>query len=333
MLYRSSQSHKNAYISQGNSSGHEVLRLMHGVLDDHKTHHTLTQLSRDLRDSVRQEGMARKDFSCLPEKTCDKTIENRISNTSLLPDLQSLCRHPGGKLRINEEQGMDANKKEVASSVEVGGSVMTALSCVTSVYHEGPRVAVLCGLITSGALASIGGIHLDNNQVGDAGVRALASACASAPLAHLMFFEARNNKIGDDGLRDLVSACANGALPILKYLMLDKNQISFGSASLVQALTRSPLSVEHLSLTSNKIDGVGVGNLVSAKTLSQLQFLNLYKNKIGNDGVRALAGAIKDGKMRSLEYIDIDENMYDDSATEQLKEACGPRGIDLVIQF
>ena len=55
--------------------------------------------------------------------------------------------------------------------------------------------------------------------------------------------------------------------------------------------------------------------------------LDLQVNQIGDNGVRALADAIKGGKMRSLKKLFADNNVYGDDAEKELQDACEPRGI------
>ena len=57
-------------------------------------------------------------------------------------------------------------------------------------------------------------LHLGANKIGDAGVSALAGACASGALPQLTHLNLSANSIGDPGMQSLADAC--GALPQLE---------------------------------------------------------------------------------------------------------------------
>ena len=62
-------------------------------------------------------------------------------------------------------------------------------------------------------------------------MRVLAGVCKSSELAQLTSLELDENEMGDEGLRALVSACADGALPNLKALSLCRNRIGCAGLS------------------------------------------------------------------------------------------------------
>ena len=55
-------------------------------------------------------------------------------------------------------------------------------------------------------------LSLGGNQIGDAGLTALAKAVESGALASLEYLLLGNNQIGDAGLSSLAAAVGNGAL-------------------------------------------------------------------------------------------------------------------------
>ena len=59
-------------------------------------------------------------------------------------------------------------------------------------------------------------LYLHYNQIGDAGLSALADALGKGALDKLAVLRLDNNQIGDAGLSALASACANGALDQLQ---------------------------------------------------------------------------------------------------------------------
>ena len=71
---------------------------------------------------------------------------------------------------------------------------------------------VLCLALVSGALPSLEYLFLGNNQIGDAGLSALAEAVGNGALPQLNRLVLSENAIGDIGISALASACANGAL-------------------------------------------------------------------------------------------------------------------------
>jgi len=72
-----------------------------------------------------------------------------------------------------------------------------------------------------GAMASLKELWLGENQIGDAGVEALAKACGSGALAQLEKLFLAQNKIGDVGVTALADACGEGAMASLEVLRVD----------------------------------------------------------------------------------------------------------------
>ena len=61
-------------------------------------------------------------------------------------------------------------------------------------------------------MCNMQGLALNSNQIGDAGITALATAVGNGALPALEQLELTSNQIGDVGLSALASACASGAL-------------------------------------------------------------------------------------------------------------------------
>ena len=80
-------------------------------------------------------------------------------------------------------------------------------------------VVKLCGAIATGKLVKLKELLLSINQIGDAGVAALAEVLDKLP--QLTTLELRNNQIGDAGVAALAEAA--GKLPKLRYLNLEGN--------------------------------------------------------------------------------------------------------------
>ena len=64
------------------------------------------------------------------------------------------------------------------------------------------------------------GLYLCENQIGDAGLTALAGACASGALAQLKTLYLHENQIGDKGLEAFSGALAGGSLASLETLVM-----------------------------------------------------------------------------------------------------------------
>jgi hypothetical protein len=73
-------------------------------------------------------------------------------------------------------------------------------------------LTALAKAVESGALASCQKLYLSANKIGEVGLSAFASACASGALPALQELELHTNRIGDAGMSAFASACASGAL-------------------------------------------------------------------------------------------------------------------------
>ena len=89
-------------------------------------------------------------------------------------------------------------------------------------------VSALASACASGALPLLEVLLFTGDRIGNDGVKALASACASGALKNLKHLWLGGNIIGDDGVQALASACASGALPSLQKLYISENP--FGDA-------------------------------------------------------------------------------------------------------
>jgi Leucine-rich repeat (LRR) protein len=170
---------------------------------------------------------------------------------------------------------------------------------------------VIAYLASSGPLANIETLSLDENQLDDEGMTAFAAAFASAPLDRLRYLNLSNNRIGDEGMAAFASAVANGALKSLETLLIRDNCIgdvgmqAFSTAVASGALPR----FDWLELDRNNIGDEGMAALASAAAngaLWTLQQLHLDGNKIGDAGVSALAGAVAKGALPNLTHLYLD---------------------------
>jgi len=122
--------------------------------------------------------------------------------------------------------------------------------------------------LPTGALPRLRELSLHHNQIGEAGVAALARACegGAAPLAQLSELHLFNNALGSAGLEALARACRGGAWPQLSHL--DLREIDAGDGGLVAlaaAGARGALAqLKHLDLRHNPIGNPGTGALADA---------------------------------------------------------------------
>ena len=82
----------------------------------------------------------------------------------------------------------------------------------------------LASALTKRALPSLDYINLNSNQLGGAGLTALAPALRQLP--KLTSLSLGKNQIGDQGVASLLAPPIAGVLPSLDYLYLIHNQIA-----------------------------------------------------------------------------------------------------------
>ena len=104
----------------------------------------------------------------------------------------------------------------------------------------------------------------------------------------------RNQYLTDDHMKSIVQYAIEEKT--CTWLSLENNRItSYGLATLVQGLTDNQ-TLQSLHLSQNLLDDVGIEDLTTilVNRWNNLTFLNLNHNRIGNDGARYLADALKD---------------------------------------
>ena len=129
-------------------------------------------------------------------------------------------------------------------------------------------------------------MYLDNNQMGDIGMKVFKSILTSCPA--LFKLDIRGNKLSDDGA-ELIAAALRGAA--LKSLCLNENFISDrGARAIAAALPQS--CVTQLFLRRNQITADGTKGLAETLPQSHLETLHLGGNLVGDEGAAALAQAL-----------------------------------------
>jgi uncharacterized protein (TIGR02996 family) len=146
------------------------------------------------------------------------------------------------------------------------------------------------------------------------GAMALAQ---SGLLGLLRRLNLNDHQIGDAGLRELASS---GELTELTHLELQRNSIgSIGDAGIeALALSTSLTRLRYLDLSGNEI-GIGGGRALAIwRGLEQVRFLGLEGCAIGDAGIRALARSVHVGGLRELK---LDRNRIGDRGAETLLES------------
>lgn len=100
---------------------------------------------------------------------------------------------------------------------------------VTCSTIESQGMESLASILNRGALPNCKELILSNNNIGDAGIAALAQAIkpgGSGALSQCTVLQLGSNTFGDAGIIALADACRRGALPKCQILSLDDNYIS-----------------------------------------------------------------------------------------------------------
>ncbi|XP_072131671.1 ribonuclease inhibitor-like isoform X1 [Mobula birostris] len=135
-------------------------------------------------------------------------------------------------------------------------------------------------------------LWLDNNDVGEAGCRILAKALArNSTLQRLSLSQ---NPIGDTGLRALCGGLSSGASS-LQVLRLSSCTIGQGQCGLLARTLASSLSFVSLDLDNNRLGDEGVRSLLGAlrQPACRLRTLRLCSNGLTPWGALELSRALR----------------------------------------
>ena len=170
------------------------------------------------------------------------------------------------------------------------------------------EVEQLCGALAyahaAGSTTAARGLYLERNALTDAALAHLARAFAAGLVPRLEALWLGKNKLTGAGLDALRPALADGHLAGLKELRLDGNeQLGDGGAKVLAA-----------ALSEGK--------------LPRLEKLHLARTGMGDEGARALGGAL--GGAPALKELKVRGNdEIGAAAMEELKAACAGRGVEL----
>jgi hypothetical protein len=169
--------------------------------------------------------------------------------------------------------------------------------------------ALLAEAMSADTLPQLVSLALGANQIGDAGLTALAQA----GLPHVP--KLRNFSVGanvaDEGTAALAAAIANGALPVLEDFSFDR---------------------------SRQVGDAGVTALVAALTAARtpLKTLNLELCEIGDGTLKGLAAAFSEGGLSVLAHLKLDQQnsrRFTPNGGRALAEAIEKAGVVLHIDM
>eukprot|EP00966_Prymnesium_polylepis_P262986 6074543-Prymnesium_polylepis.1 len=124
------------------------------------------------------------------------------------------------------------------------------------------EMVLVTKVVASGAMAKLEELNLNNNRIGDKGMKSFSIALASGAMVQLKVLYLAANKIGDEGMVSFSTALASGAMAQLTVLYLANNQIgnegmtsfsapwlSLNISQLTSLLMSSRRSVSSVALT------------------------------------------------------------------------------------
>ena len=169
------------------------------------------------------------------------------------------------------------------------------------------EVEQLCGALAyahaAGSTTAAEGLYLTGNALTDAALAHLARAFAAGLVPRLEWLRLGRNKLTGAGLDALRPALADGHLAGLKELELSgSKQLGDGGAKVLAA-----------ALSEGK--------------LPRLEELHLGGTGMGDEGARALAGAL--GGAPALRELKVGENEIGAAAKKELWAVCAERGVEL----
>ena len=178
---------------------------------------------------------------------------------------------------------------------------------------------------------------LYDNSIDDETCSVLANAIRNNNNVRELYLT--NNKIGVEGMKAISEALKNNH--ILELLALSNNQLNVDGAKAIAAFLKMNNTLKNLDLTDNKVGDEGVkavadtlltyqcleeldlgGNeifdegaisiaaVLRIKENNTLKALSLYRNEIGDKGVKALADALLTN--HCLEDLNLDDNIVSD---------------------
>jgi len=162
-------------------------------------------------------------------------------------------------------------------------------------------------------------INLSNRRCGDAAISILASAMKNSR-CELTDLELPLNCISPRGLASLAAVICNshGEYDFMVRVRLNSNDIGdAGACSLALAMRKLP-NLKELHLANNSIGDDGILSLAPKLTLTSLEYLDLYGNRIGIIGSKALGQNLPN--LSLLKELNLSGNQIDDEAITYLSK-------------
>lgn len=164
--------------------------------------------------------------------------------------------------------------------------------------------------------------HITDQEVTDDDCESLSMALQTMRPENLKQIYLTNNKIGDAGCAAVAAGAA--ALPSFELLYIATNQIAdAGLAAIAQQLPKSKMY--QLVLSENKIGDEGICALAraveaDATAFADMKWLFLDQNHVGDKGVAALAKAMVTG-LKAVERLALQDNKLTNAALFSLAKA------------
>ena len=233
-----------------------------------------------------------------------------VALASVSNELRTATRVPLQELKTGHEAAAALCRK-------LGHRNCKALREAKQVYwcHKGLTADELKLLGTLGSvLPALERLDLYEPAAGPDGVRRLAAGLGAGALPAVTVLLIAGTHVGDAGASALAAALGQGALPRLKSLQLDSAAIGdAGLVALAPALRRRP-ALEWLGLYGNPFGNEGLAALVAPPPpagapppttggLAQLKVLDLNYTQITDAGCATLAAALESGALPALERL------------------------------
>lgn len=139
-------------------------------------------------------------------------------------------------------------------------------------------------------------LSLAENTLGSGAGPGLATMLGDSHPA-LRRLSLESTALGNAGLPPLVAALAARTCGLAELLLTDCAITDEGAAHLA-ALVKGARSLRHLALDHNDLCPRGAADVLAALPASSLESINLWDNRIGDDGARALATALQQPSTR-----------------------------------
>ncbi len=210
---------------------------------------------------------------------------------------------PGSRRELFRRLAVSGNFAHVRSFTVLGGAGEPALDEITkaevanlvAVSVDGDEAQRAAGLVASSPFASLSSLHL--GRLTDAGVRALAASPHLGNLTHLNLLACT---IGDGGMAAL---CRSRLAESLRSVEFPNTGISDAG---VTALVASPLFGHmhgpRLNLMMNRIGDDGLKAIAASEHLLRFRELVLRENVVGDAGIEALAASPFAANLQFLDF-------------------------------